>query len=398
MGLKEWLGKVFNKSPTKDEVKTVVKMITERGNGVFVWDEKLFKSDFIRAVIRPTAKAVGKLQATHIRQNGGELSINPEPYMRFLLSDPNPLMSGQIFREKLITQLLLNGNAFAQIIYNEYALPAALYPINCVDVQVEYKNGVCWLKFSLANGKMWETPYDEVIHLRTDIYGNDLLGTNPVPALLDLMNVLGNTDKGIINAIKNSGVIRWLLKYTSALRPEDLKANVKSFVDNYLSVESDTFGAAGVDAKADVVRIEPKDYVPNAAVMTATKQRIYDFFNTNEKIVNSEYTEDEWGAFYDAVVQPIALQMSEEFTRKLFTRRERGFGNKIVFEADILQCASLKTKLNLERMVDRGAMLVNEWRATLYMGPIEGGDVPIRRLDTAEIEYAETEVSEDEES
>lgn len=33
-------------------------------------------------------------------------------------------------------------------------------------------------------------------------------------------------------------------------------------------------------------------------------------------------------------------------------------------------------------MVDRGAMTPNEWRATMNMAPIEGGDKPIRRLDT----------------
>lgn len=48
------------------------------------------------------------------------------------------------------------------------------------------------------------------------------------------------------------------------MRAEDLKKNVQEFVDNYLSVSSSTFGAAGVDAKADAIRIEPKDYVPNA--------------------------------------------------------------------------------------------------------------------------------------
>ena len=34
-------------------------------------------------------------------------------------------------------------------------------------------------------------------------------------------------------------------------------------------------------------------------------------------------------------------------------------------------------------MVDRGSMTPNEWRITLNLGPIEGGDKPIRRLDTA---------------
>ena len=33
-------------------------------------------------------------------------------------------------------------------------------------------------------------------------------------------------------------------------------------------------------------------------------------------------------------------------------------------------------------MVDRGAMTPNEWRETMNMTPIPGGDQPIRRLDT----------------
>jgi len=34
-------------------------------------------------------------------------------------------------------------------------------------------------------------------------------------------------------------------------------------------------------------------------------------------------------------------------------------------------------------MVDRGALTPNEWRSTLNLSPIDGGNEPIRRLDTA---------------
>ena len=60
-----------------------------------------------------------------------------------------------------------------------------------------------------------------------------------------------------------------------------------------------------------------------------------------------------------------------------------------MFEASNLQCASLQTKLGFVSMVDRGAMLPNEWRATMNMGPIEGGDKPIRRLDTQVVDLLE---------
>ena len=127
------------------------------------------------------------------------------------------------------------------------------------------------------------------------------------------------------------------------MRDEDIKSNVEKFVRNYLAVETDTFGAAGVDAKADVQRIEPKDYVPNAAQTDRTIERIYSFFNTNKKIVQSDYTENEWTAYYEAEIEPIVVQMHQTYTVGIFSRKERGFGNRIVFEANNLQCASLTT-------------------------------------------------------
>ena len=40
-------------------------------------------------------------------------------------------------------------------------------------------------------------------------------------------------------------------------------------------------------------------------------------------------------------------------------------------------------------MVDRGAMLPNEWRGTMNLAPIEGGEQPIRRLDTQVVNMLE---------
>ena len=145
---------------------------------------------------------------------------------------------------------------------------------------------------------------------------------------------------------------------------------------------------AATDAKSDAKQIDPKDYVPNAAQMDRTTTRIYALFNTNEKIVQSRFTEDEWNAYYEAEVEPVVVELQGEYTRKLFSRRERGFGNSVVFEAANLATASMATKLNLCQMVDRGAMLPNEWRAVLNLAPIPGGDKPIRRLDTQVVDKA----------
>ena len=179
----------------------------------------------------------------------------------------------------------------------------------------------------------------------------------------------------------------------NSVRDEDIKKYVDNFVKNYLSIETDTFGAAGVDAKATIQRIEPKDYVPNAAQTDRVTERIQNFFNTNKKIVQSNYSENEWTSYYESEIEPVVVQMMQTYTVALFSRKERGFGNYIAFEANNLQCASLSTKLAFQAMVDRGAMTPNEWRETMNMAPIEGGDQPIRRLDTQVVNMIEDTLS-----
>lgn len=364
------------------------KMVEDRGNGFYAWDGKLYQSDIVRSCIKPQVKAIGKAVGKHIRasvdaEGHKTLSINPDANMRFLLEEPNPYMTGQMMQEKVANQLVLNGNAFILIIRDAFDIPVELYPIPAESVETKYMDdGQLWLRFWYKNGKHGDFPYTEIIHLRDDFYDNDIFGETPAEALTNLMNCVTTIDQGIVKAVKNSSVIRWLLHFKTPLRPEDLQKNVKEFADNYLSIESNTFGAAGVDSKADANRIEPKDYVPNASQTEAIRNRLYSFFGTNDNIVRSDYTEDQWNAYYETRCEPVITQMSNAYTIRLFSRRERGYGNKIVFESANLMFANTATKLNFVSMVDRGALTPNEWRALFNMAPLENGDTPIRRLDT----------------
>lgn len=243
-------------------------------------------------------------------------------------------------------------------------------------------SGILRLKFYLVNGKIFTFPYSEIIHIRDDYFDNDIFGENPAEALTQIMNVVGVIDQGIVNAIKNGGVIRWLLKFTTSMRPEDLRDRAKEFADNYLSLSSSSLGVAASDSKGEAIQVKPNDYVPNAAQADRQMQRVYNFFNTNASIVNSTYTENQWISYYEAVIEPLAEQLSNEFTRKLFTRKERGFGNRIIFESSNLTYASMETKLNLVQYVDRGIMTPNEVRYYLNLAPIDGGDKALLRKDT----------------
>ena len=382
--------KMKNKTPTE---QSRITMLTTWGEQYYAWNGKLYESDIVRACIRPKVKAIGKLVGNHIRedQRTKQISMNPDARIRFLLQEPNPLMTGQQMQEKIANQLCLNNNAFVLKIYDANGLVVQLYPIPCVSAEARYNdNGELFLKFNYFNGKSGTFRYTDIIHLRGDYNTNDIFGDSPAPALSQMMNVIGTIDQGIIKAIKNSGIVQWLLKYTQSMREEDIKKNAENFVKNYLSLENESLGVVAADAKAEVQRIEPKDYVPNAAQQDRVIDRVYSFLNTNKKIVQSNYTENDWNAYYEAEIEPIVIQLGDTYTQALFSRRERGCGNKIEFAADNLACATLQTKLSFQAMVDRGAMTPNEWRKTMNLAPLPGGDEPIRRLDTQVVNMVES--------
>lgn len=366
--------------------QTVFKLITDMGNGFYSWNGSLYRSDMIRAAIRPTVQAVGKAVAKHIREDKNGLKVNPEPYLRILLEEPNGLMSGQMLQEKLATQLLLNNNAFAVIQRDQAGYPTAIFPINATLVEALQDDRQLYLRFYMQDGRPYIFRYDDVIHLRRDFNNNQLFGAPSNEVLQPLMEIVSITDQGIVKAIRNSNTIRWLLKFVQNLRPEDITAEAERFGKAFLDAENEeTYGVAAVDSKTDATQIQPTDYVPNAAQMDRTKSRVYAYFNTNDKIIQASYNENEWISYYEANIEPIVVQLAGEYTRKLFTRRERGYGNKIVFESSNLTYASMSTKLQLVSMVDRGIMSPNEVRKLLNYAPVEGGDTFVRRLDTAEI-------------
>lgn len=391
----------FDRFKKENKAVTVTRyeMMTDGGNGFYSFNGNIYQSDVVRSAIRPKSRAIGKAVGKHIRNNEQGLKVNPDAYMRFLLEEPNPYMSGQQFQEKMITHLELNNNAFAYINRDTNGYPTDIYPITATSTEaIKDGRGQLYLKFTMMNGKSVTFRYTDIIHLRKDFNSNELFGDSPAEALIPLMEIINTTDQGIVKAIKNSNVVKWLLKFNQTLRPEDLKKATKQFVDDYLNIESDSVGAAATDAKMDAIQVDPKDYVPNEKQMSETVKRLYAFFATNDKIVSSNYTEDEWVSYYENAVESEIVQLSDEFTRKLFTRRERGFGNRIMFESSNLAFATLKTKMDfVNNGIDRGYVNANEGRDIFGLSPIEGGDIYVRRLDMGAITETDEETKTNEE-
>lgn len=385
----------------RNPTEVVVKIMRENGsNAVYSWNGDLFDNGDVRAMVRPFVMAAGKLDPKHIRygvdKNGDpDVKVNPEPYIRILLSEPNPALTGIMFRQRLAWQYMLKNNAFAFIARDGNGFAVALYPLEWLSAEALFdERRRLYIRFNLNSGRQAVVAYEDLIHIPRDVGNNELFGTTNREALALLMEVAGTADRSIISAVKNGGAIRWLLKYTRGMRPEELKTRAKEFATSFLKTEDAENGSVGVaatGADAEAQQVNPHDYVPNALVMDNIKKRLMAYFGTNEKIINSSYDENEWNSYFESVVEPFAQAMAEEFTRKIFSRMERARGNRITFDSTSLQYASMQSKLSLVQMVDRGALTPNEWRQILNLSAIEGGNKAIRRLDTQPVKEGGSE-------
>ena len=108
----------------------------------------------VYSCVRILSEAVASLPLNVYRytDTGGKEKAFDHPLYRLLHDEPNPEMSSFIFRETLMTHLLLWGNAYAQIIRNGKGEVIALYPLMPDRMTVDRdSNGGLYYKYRKSN-------------------------------------------------------------------------------------------------------------------------------------------------------------------------------------------------------------------------------------------------------
>lgn len=338
----------------------------------------MYRSYLVRACIRPLAEHSSKANA----------KCKNKDIERMLNDSPNMYMNGKDFLYKVRTILELKNTSFVFIERDPAtASVIGLYPVPYSWFEGIESNNILFVKFHFDGNEDREIilPWDDLVVLRKDYFMGDIAGedNSPVLSLLDLVNT---TEQGIANAVKATANLRGILKSTKAmLSPDDVKKQKDQFVSDYLSLENEG-GIASLDATQEFTPITMNPTVASFEQTKEFRENVYRYFGISDAIVMSDYSEQQLEAFYEARIEPFLVALSVELTRKCFNQYARGKGNTIKYESNRMAFASNSTKLAMVALVDRGALTPNEWREMFNLAPVEGGDEPIRRLDTATVE------------
>lgn len=348
-----------------------------------------YSSDIVRSSIHAIASNGAKLKPKHITRVEGKVSYTKSNIEQLLTVKPNPFMSAYDLIYKIITQLYLQNNSFVFIHNDKYGDVEGFYPVDFSSVDILEANEELYVRFRFPNGKQMTAPYSQFIHLRRFFAKSDMFGETNDDALLPTLELIKTTDEGIANAVKSSAFLRGLIKYQGMLKDGDLKANRDRFVTDYMDVTNNG-GIAALDSKAEYQELKNDPKMIDSKQMELIKQKVYEYFNINSSIVTSSYDENQWNAFYESVLEPLAIQFSQEFTAKLFTENEKKQGNEIIFEANRLQYASNTTKIAMVRdLMPLGILSKNEAREIFNLSSIEGGDEFIQTLNVVNANLAD---------
>ena len=100
-------------------------------SGKAVTERSAMQMTAVYACVRILSEAIAglPLHLYRYKEGGGKEKAVDHPLYLLLHDEPNPEMSSFVFRETLMTHLLLWGNAYAQIIRNGKGEVIALYPL-----------------------------------------------------------------------------------------------------------------------------------------------------------------------------------------------------------------------------------------------------------------------------
>lgn len=345
--------------------------------GEYQGSSDLYESDVIGSIANCIASNLGKLTPQVIRRDAAGLTIKDDYLAKLLSLRWSPEITPFDGLYKMASDLVYKSNAFAVVFYNaDFTRVQSIVPVTVKSFRIwEEENNIFFRFVWDYNGEEYTLPYQSVIHLKARYDRKRFIGTSPESQLKTTLELLDTTGESLRNAVNNSANLKGYLKYNNFADEDELKQKVRDFQEAYMSAANDG-GIAGLDNSMEFHEITQHTNAIPVTQSAFLRENLYRYYNVNEKILNSTYNESEWNAFYEAVIEPIALQLSLEFTYKLLSERERGFGNKIIFTANRLQYATLQTRVNLgSQLFDRGIITINEYRELMYYEPIEDGDV-----------------------
>lgn len=374
-----WFSKLFQKGPKNQNFAPTMDgwlpIYSQFGTSIY-------QSDVVQQALKCIVDEMKKLNPTHVRY----IDNDPVPIkgnVQDILASPNQLMTTSEFLEKTIWMLLLNYNAFIIPTYYtwvddktgaERRYYDALYPINPTQVDfIEDASGRLFVKFWFWNGYTTTLAYNDVIHIRYNYSVNEYMGGNEMgqpdhSALLETLKLNQDLLQGVAKAMKSSYAVNGVIKYNTLM---DEGKTVAALQDLEQKLRNSESGFLPLDMKSEFTPLPRSVSLVDEPTLEFVDEKILRNFGVPLCILKGDYTKDQYNAFYQKTLEPLIIAISQAMTKKLFTSREKAFGNKIeLYPKELIFMTVEQTLDMIKELSPTGGLFENEKRVALGLRPL----------------------------
>lgn len=372
MGLFE---KIFGRDtapPRREE--TTFKLLSGYKPAFRTWGGELYEEELVRAAIDANARNTAKLRI--IIQGEAKPKLQTQ-----LRKRPNSFMTWYQFLYRLRTIWEMQNTAIIVPVINETGETVGIFPVYYTHIEVVAYRGEPWLRMKFHNGDTAAVELSKVgimtkFQYRNDLFGESNKALHPTMELIDIQN------QGIREGVKTAASYQFMATLSNFANDEDIAKERKRFTEQNLQAKDASGVLLWPNTYKDIKQIESKPFVVDADQMKLIRTNVFDYFGTNEDVLQNKAYGDAWAAFYEGSIEPFAIQLSEVLTNMLFTPAEQGHGALLMATANRLQYMTNEDKAEVTAtFADRGMATIDELREIWNMAPLPNGlgeTIPVR--------------------
>lgn len=331
----------------------------------------VYEDALIRATIHAAAKHCSKLHVEFSGHGAAALSRR--------LSKPNPFQTWGQFLYRARTIYDVDNTCVIVPGFDKYDRVDSLYtvvPSSCTIVG-ESDNPMVALRFptgGFVQMPIWQVGIMTKFQYKGDFFGDDNR------ALRQTMDLISIQNQGITEAIKSAATYRFMAVMNNFTDPDDLALKRKEFDQQNFSGEGGGL-LLFPNLFSNPQQIKQDHFVIDDKQMQVIKNNVFDYFGSNEDILQNKCVGDRWNAYYEGEIEPWSIQFSDVMTDLLTLLGELTGDSRVMATSNRLQYMSTADKLNFTTQnLDRGIINVDQAREVWNLPPLPDGKGQVYRI------------------
>lgn len=361
---------------------------------ILVTDERSVQVPVVFSCLRLISELVGVLPLHVYERKDDGRERDDDHRVTELLESPNPLMTGQEYRETTTFQIAGWGNSYSRIDRNSRGEPVFLWPLIPAKMEPDRQGftGKILYKYKHDENSEVEYPMEKILHFK-GFGGDGVVGLSVLAYARQALGIQIAAEQYAASFYKSGGKASSIFTPENKVMDNSQREQFQTWLNEIGRTQGSGVWALPIPGKWHDVNIPPED-----AQMLVTRQfqveEIARIFRVPLFLLNAMEKSTSWGtgleqqnlAFLTYTLFPYIKRIETVMNRRLFTDAERKT-HYVEFNTDALLRPDSKTRAEVwQIMLQNGVLNRKEVRAQMNLPTYDGADVYTAQTNLAPID------------